>query len=102
MFKILITGGSGFIGHHLAKKLSNNNKVTIMDNLNNYYDVSLKNKRNAILGQSVEFVELDLTNKPLLDEHFSCNDYEVVIHLAAQAGVRYSFKEPRSYIENNI
>ena len=102
MFKILITGGSGFIGHHLAKKLSCNNNVTIMDNLNNYYDVGLKNDRNAILSQSVEFVELDLTNKPLLDEHFSRNDYEVVVHLAAQAGVRYSFEEPRSYIENNI
>ena len=102
MKKILITGGSGFIGFHLAKKLSKKNKIIIVDNLNDYYDTNLKKKRNQQQHSSVTFYKLDLCNKNDILKLFKKYDFDIVVHLAAQAEVRYSLINPYSYIQNNI
>ena len=103
--KILITGSAGFIGFHLSLKLLQKwNAVIGVDNLNNYYDVSLKKNRNKILKKHKKYIfyKLDLKNKNQLDKVFKKNKIECVVNLAAQAGVRYSLINPKSYIENNI
>tara|TARA_B100000212_G_scaffold337593_1_gene312707 strand:- start:1241 stop:2251 length:1011 start_codon:yes stop_codon:yes gene_type:complete len=109
--KILITGSAGFIGFHLTKKLLElGHNVTGIDNLNNYYDVSLKESRLSFLddlkkrkNQSGEykFIKLDLCSPDLVDL-FKENDFDIIINLAAQAGVRYSIRNPQSYISSNI
>ena len=101
----LITGSAGFIGFHLSYKfLSKGFKVIGIDNLNNYYDVQLKKKRNNILKKNKNyfFKKIDIKNYKSLETVFKKNKIHKVIHLAAQAGVRYSLKNPRSYIDNNI
>ena len=103
--KILITGSAGFIGFHLSLKLLNKGNTVIgVDNLNNYYDVSLKKNRNKILKKYTKYIfyKLDLKNKNQLDKVFKRNKIDCVINLAAQAGVRYSLINPKSYIESNI
>ena len=102
MKKILITGVAGFIGYHLCKKLENKFSITGIDNLNNYYDKELKMNRLKRLSSNNIFLEIDITNKKNLDDLFSKNNFDCVIHLAAQAGVRYSFEHPQSYIDSNI
>jgi UDP-glucuronate 4-epimerase len=102
MKKILITGVAGFIGYHLCKKLENKFSIIGIDNLNNYYDKELKMNRLKRLSSNNIFLEIDITNKKNLDDLFSKNNFDCVVHLAAQAGVRYSFEHPQSYIDSNI
>jgi UDP-glucuronate 4-epimerase len=103
---ILITGCAGFIGFHLAKKFLNNHKIKIygIDNLNKYYDTKLKNKRLSILKRykNFTFYKLDLNSKKKLINCLGKIKIDIVYHLAAQAGVRYSLKNPDSYIYSNI
>ena len=105
MKKILITGVAGFIGYHLSEKLLNNNYDIIgIDNLNDYYDPKLKNARldNIITLSNFEFHKVDFINNNELKPIFENNQIDQVIHLGAQAGVRYSISNPYFYIETNI
>ena len=105
MEKVLITGGVGFIGFHLSKKLLENNYfVVAIDNMNDYYDVDLKKARLDILKEykNFSFYKIDISNKSDLLDLFSDNKFDIVINLAAQAGVRYSIDHPDSYIFSNI
>lgn len=103
---ILITGCAGFIGYHLSTKLLENKKYKIygIDNLNKYYDVNLKNNRLKKLKKykNFFFYKIDLRKFNNLENNFKKNKYNIVINLAAQAGVRYSISNPRTYLENNI
>ena len=106
---ILITGSAGFIGFHLCKRLleTDNNLIGI-DNLNDYYDINLKEKRLEILSQvsrkknNWKFIKIDLENKDSIFNIFQKYQPEVVVHLASQAGVRYSLENPSAYISSNI
>ena len=103
--KYLITGSAGFIGFHLSKKLLlDGSIVTGIDNLNNYYDQNLKKDRNKILkkNKNYKFKKIDIKNYKKLESVFKKNKFECIINLAAQAGVRYSLINPKSYIDNNI
>ncbi len=105
MKKIVITGAAGFIGFHLSKKLLENGwNVTCIDNLNDYYDVNLKQSRlNQLLPeQNFSFHKVDLQNKDEILNLFEKEKFEYVVNLAAQAGVRYSLINPYAYIESNI
>lgn len=99
---ILLTGSAGFIGFHLAKKLKFNNHYIIgLDNLNDYYDLSLKMKRLS-LSNLDKFYKINLQDTDELQKIFSENNIDLVINLAAQAGVRYSIENPLTYIDSNI
>ena len=101
----LVTGAAGFIGFHLSSKiLSKGFKVVGIDNLNNYYDVKLKKNRTQILKKNKNFIfkKVDIKNYNSLENIFRKFKFDAVIHLAAQAGVRYSLVNPKSYIDNNI
>ena len=103
--KILITGSSGFIGFHLTKKLlEKGNKVHGYDSMNNYYDVKLKKARLKILKtyKGFSFTKSKLENMKTLEKTFNKLRPNVVIHLAAQAGVRYSLENPDVYLNTNI
>ena len=103
--KILITGSSGFIGFHLSKLLlEKGNNVHGIDSMNNYYDVSLKKARLKILlkYKKFSFSKIDLENNQKIENIFKKFKPKVVIHLAAQAGVRYSIDKPRVYLKSNI
>ena len=104
--KILITGASGFIGSYLCKKLleTTNNMIIGLDNNNDYYDVSLKESRLELLKQyqKFTFIKGDISDKALIDKLFDEYKFDVVVHLAAQAGVRYSIDHPDVYIQSNI
>ena len=112
MKNILITGIAGFIGFHLAINLLKlGYKVVGIDNLNNYYDTNLKNDRLQEIDKFVnkhhiknqyKFIKMNLEDKNSLSEIFIENRFDVVINLAAQAGVRYSIENPDSYISSNI
>jgi len=102
MKKILITGCAGFIGYHLCKKLESKYKIVGVDNLNEYYDKNLKRARLRQLSNDVSFHEIDICSKNDIYNLFKSYQFEYVIHLAAQAGVRYSFESPKTYIDNNI
>jgi UDP-glucuronate 4-epimerase len=102
---ILITGIAGFIGFHVTRYLLENDiQVIGYDNINNYYDTKLKEDRIKILQQypAFQFVRNDLCNVKILEQLFDEHHFETVIHLAAQAGVRYSQENPRVYIDSNI
>ena len=102
---ILVTGCAGFIGFHLTKRLSENNYNIIgIDNLNDYYDVAIKESRLDILSNNNQFVfyKVDLCNTSELSKIFKNNKIDFIIHLAAQAGVRYSLENPSAYIDSNI
>jgi UDP-glucuronate 4-epimerase len=102
---ILVTGAAGFIGFHVSAKLLDLGAEVIgIDNINDYYDVSLKQARLAILQQRPEFhfSKLDIADNESVKELFNRNSIEAVIHLAAQAGVRYSLLNPHAYVTSNI
>jgi len=95
MRRILITGAAGFIGYHLVKAAAGNgDSVTGVDNLNDYYDVNLKRARLAQLEKfgNFEFLQLDIADREAVSDLFRKGRFEVVVNLAAQAGVRYSLK----------
>ena len=103
--KIIVTGSSGFIGFHVSKKLlESGKKVHGVDSMNNYYDVNLKKARLSILKKykNFSFSKTKIENKKNLDKAFKKFKPVVVIHLAAQAGVRYSIEKPRVYLDSNI
>ena len=103
--KILITGCAGFIGFHLASDLLKKKfNIYGLDNINNYYDIKLKNKRLRILKQfkNFNFYKLDLTETNKLINNFKKNKYDIVINLAAQAGVRHSISNPGIYLTSNV
>ena len=103
--KILITGCAGFIGFHLAKRLCKmKHKVYGIDNLNNYYDIKIKKDRLKILKKNklFSFTKVDLKNKKKLEKFFRRLKLDLIINLAAQAGVRYSIKFPQQYFDSNI
>lgn len=105
MKKILITGAAGFIGFNLCKLLlSKTYKVYGIDNFDNYYSVSLKKKRVKILKEKKNFFfrKVNIINKKKLTNFFKNKNFDFVIHLAAQAGVRYSLLNPQKYIDTNI
>jgi len=122
--KILVTGTAGFIGYHLAKKLlERGDEVIGLDNINDYYDVTLKHARlnelgiahnsvldtksNAALVKSTtykkhSFIKANLENAKTINELFETEKFDAVCNLAAQAGVRYSIENPHAYIQSNI
>lgn len=101
--KIFITGIAGFIGFHLAKRLSSQDiSVAGCDNLSPYYSLSLKALRKSTLESlGISIVRLDITNLDAMETHFQKNNYDLLIHLAAQPGVRYSVQNPNTYIQTN-
>jgi UDP-glucuronate 4-epimerase len=103
--RILITGAAGFIGFHLSKRLIEEKYlVTGIDNLNDYYDINLKKARLNILleEESFQFEEIDLINLDKINDLFKLGNFDYVVNLAAQAGVRYSLINPHVYIDSNI
>jgi len=118
--KILITGTAGFIGFHLAKRLiADGHEIIGLDNINDYYDVRLKYARlketgidqpAIVEGQLLQsnvftnyrFIKLHLEDRPALEDLFATEQFDVVVNLAAQAGVRYSIENPHTYIYSNI
>ena len=105
---ILVTGAAGFIGSNLVKRLLSDFeriKIIGIDNITDYYDVNLKYERlKEIEGLSKDwtFIKGNIADKPLIDKVFTENDIDVVVNLAAQAGVRYSITNPDAYIESNL
>ena len=118
MKKVLITGSAGFIGYHLTKELLTNYKIVGIDSLNEYYDVNLKIDRLKDLGfkidnkaqkkftnenfENLTFEKIDLMDLNSLKNLFEKNNFDFVINLAAQAGVRYSIDFPQTYIDSNV
>ncbi|WP_372768140.1 NAD-dependent epimerase/dehydratase family protein [Lutibacter sp.] len=117
MKKVLITGMAGFIGHHLAKLLVKSNyEVVGLDNINDYYDPQLKYARLRDLGfdtdtieynklqksDTISFIKLDLTDLIQLKNLFKEQQFDYVVNLAAQAGVRYSLENPHAYVDSNV
>ena len=103
--RVLVTGSAGFIGYHLSKRLLKDGcHVTGIDNLNPYYDVSLKEARLKKLTsfENFSFFKIDISDRDAIEKIFKSTQFEVVVNLAAQAGVRYSLKNPRVYIDANI
>jgi UDP-glucuronate 4-epimerase len=103
--RVLITGAAGFIGFHLSMRLLKNGcHVTGIDNLNHYYDVKLKEARLEKLTsfENFSFYKMDISDKKSLEEIFNNTKYDVVVNLAAQAGVRYSIENPHAYVDSNI
>jgi len=103
--KILLTGSAGFIGMTTALRLiARGDQVVGLDNLNDYYDVTLKLSRLNRLNNhpGFKFVKLDVADRPGMETLFATEKFDRVIHLAAQAGVRYSLQNPHAYIESNI
>jgi len=102
---ILVTGSAGFIGAFLCKKLleTTDNEIIGIDNLNDYYDVSLKEARLKMLdNKNFKFVKGDISDKAFIDNLFKEYKFDIVVNLAAQAGVRYSIDHPDVYIQSNI
>ncbi len=103
--KVLVTGCAGFVGMHTCLHLlARGDEVVGIDNLNDYYDVQLKNDRLAQLSpfDRFSFVKLDMTDQGGVETLFVRHDFQRVIHLAAQPGVRYSLKNPHAYIQSNL
>ncbi len=102
---ILVTGAAGFIGFHIALKMLEAGRiVTGLDNINDYYDVRLKQDRLSLLRQypGFKFFKLNMEDHSAIEEIFKEYSFDIVLHMAAQAGVRYSLTNPRAYIQSNI
>ena len=100
--RYLVTGVAGFIGFHVARRLVElGNDVIGIDNMSDYYDVSLKRDRLKELGDKIAFIEGDISDYKLMDKIFRENQIDRIIHLAAQAGVRYSLENPFEYEKSN-
>ena len=101
---ILVTGSCGFIGFNLILKLSENTRIIGLDNINNYYDTSLKKKRLKILKKkkNFQFYKLDVCNKKSLTKIFNKHRPKIIYHFAGQAGVQHSIFFPEKYLQNNI
>ena len=105
MRKILVTGAAGFIGFHASQKLLANCETVIgLDNLNDYYDVNLKQARlnQLIKEKNFQFFQIDLADRTEISNLFKHYKPNLVIHLAAQAGVRYSLAHPHAYVDSNL
>jgi len=103
--KILVTGAAGFIGFRVSQLLlERGDEVVGLDNLNDYYDVNLKQARLAMLESSAAFAfrKIDLADRAAVEGLFASAGFDRVIHLAAQAGVRYSIENPHSYVDSNV
>ena len=103
--KYLVTGAAGFIGYHVVKQLcQQGHQVVGIDNINTYYDANLKHARLADLSPltAFDFIQLDITDRQAVADLFENNQFERVIHLAAQAGVRYSIDNPMVYADSNV
>jgi len=103
--KILVTGAAGFIGSSVSRRLlDRGDEVIGLDNLNDYYDVSLKEARLKLIENEpgFSFVRMDLENREGIEKLFADENFDRVVHLAAQAGVRYSLENPHAYIDSNI
>ncbi|MDT2599298.1 NAD-dependent epimerase [Enterococcus hulanensis] len=102
--KILVTGAAGFIGSRLIELLDDKNEIVGIDNLNDYYDTSLKIARLNKLNpkNNFRFLKMNLADKDSMLNLFSKENFDIVIHLGAQAGVRYSIENPYAYIDSNI
>lgn len=110
---ILVTGSAGFIGANLVLRLLENQeptKIIGLDNLNHYYDPSLKEYRLGVIDEKAKahsqheytFVKGSIADRDLVNQLFAENNFDIVVNLAAQAGVRYSIENPDAYIESNI
>lgn len=103
--RILVTGAAGFIGFYLCRRLlADGHDVHGLDNLNDYYSVTLKKDRLALIEADPKFIfhQLDLADRVKIKKLFTDNRFDCVVNLAAQAGVRYSLKNPESYIDSNL
>ena len=103
--KVLVTGAAGFIGYFVARRLLDRGDTVVgLDNLNDYYDVSLKEARLKLISDHPQFrfVRMDLEDNQGVADLFAAEKFDRVVHLAAQAGVRYSIENPRAYIDSNI
>ncbi len=103
--KVLVTGAAGFIGMHASQVLlARGDEVVGLDNLNDYYDPQLKRDRLARIEPhaNFRFVKLDVADRPGMERLFAEEKFDRVIHLAAQAGVRYSLENPHAYVDSNI
>lgn len=103
--KVLVTGAAGFIGYNLSQLLlTRGDNVVGLDNLNNYYSVQLKTDRLKQLQShpNFQFVQLDLQDRENIEKLFKTHQFDTVVNLAAQAGVRYSLENPHAYIDSNV
>lgn len=103
--KVLVTGAAGFIGFHVSKALCERGDIVVgIDNLNDYYDVGLKYARLEQLEpvENFRFIKLDIANRSALEQLFVVEKFDRVVHLAAQAGVRYSIENPHAYADSNL
>lgn len=106
--KFLVTGSAGFIGFHLICKLLDMGELVVgIDNLNDYYDPRLKNERLRLLNNhpnstNYSFIKLDLADRNGIEQLFKDHQFDVVVNLGAQAGVRYSIENPHAYVDSNL
>ena len=103
MKKVLVTGAAGFIGFHLCRRLlAEGHEVVGVDNVNGYYDPALKEARIGMLGKSMDLVRIDIADADRMAGVFMEWRFDIVVNLAAYAGVRYSIENPRAYVDSNV